>query len=163
MQSCQLQRNILKVKEIYISNLKKFYKHLKNLQIFSLNMPCALKSCSYCVQNYYNLKEIVPLEHMGSPDDVSEVPVTWMKPQRSCRMSCDVSEVTERLENELWRRWGDGRGWRRRLCSFSNPSVASPMSQIVLQPFCGFNYVTYTSPTSPGEPHMGQTSPRAKF
>ena len=69
--------------------------------------------------------------------------------------------------------------WRRRLCSFSTPSVASPTSQLILlirpiQPFCRFKYVrahiqpfrcfTYVtanpsvaSPTSPGEPPMGQT------
>ena len=30
-------------------------------------MPCALKSCSHNVQNYYSLKEIVPLEQVGEP------------------------------------------------------------------------------------------------
>ena len=43
-------------------------------------------------------------------------------------MSCDVGEVTERLENEL--------------CSFSNPSVALPTSLLILQPFRRFTYVT---------------------
>ena len=37
-------------------------------------------------------------------------------------MSCDAGEVTERLENEL--------------------SVTLPTSQLVLQPFCRFSYVT---------------------
>ena len=40
----------------------------------------------------------------GSPGDVSENPVTQEKRKKGCRMSCDVGEATERLENELWRR-----------------------------------------------------------
>ena len=43
----------------------------------------------------------------------------------------DVGEVMERLE----------------LCSFSNPSVALPMSQLILQSFHCFTYVTAHSPT----------------
>ena len=35
--------------------------------------------------------------------------------------------------------------------SFSNPSVASPMSQFILQPFFLFSYVTNSSLNSPGE------------
>ena len=31
--------------------------------------------------------------------------------------------------------------------SFSNPSLALPMSQLILQPFCCFTYVTAHSPT----------------
>ena len=38
--------------------------------------------------------------------------------------------------------------------SFSNPSVASPTSQLILQPFFRFSYVTSSSRTSPGEPPM---------
>ena len=53
-------------------------------------------------------------------------------------MSCDVGEVTESLENEH--------------SSFSNPSVASPTSQLILQTFFRFSYVTGSSP---GEPPMG--------
>ena len=33
--------------------------------------------------------------------------------------------------------------------SFSNPSVALPMSQLIIQPFCRFTYVTTHSPTLP--------------
>ena len=47
-------------------------------------------------------------------------------------MSCDVGEATEELENELYLRHS----------SFSNPSVASPTSQIILKSFRRFNYVT---------------------
>ena len=39
--------------------------------------------------------------------------------------------------------------------SFSNPSVASPMSQFILQSYFRFSYVTGSSLTSPGEPPMG--------
>ena len=37
----------------------------------------------------------------GSPGDVSENPVTWEKRKKGWRMSCDVGEATEGLENEL--------------------------------------------------------------
>ena len=50
-------------------------------------------------------------------------------------MSCDVGEVKERLENEL--------------CSFSNLSVTSPTSQLILHPFRRFTYVIAHSPTLP--------------
>ena len=40
--------------------------------------------------------------------------------------------------------------------SFSNPSVASRTSQLILQPFFRFFYVTGFSLTSPGEPPMLQ-------
>ena len=36
--------------------------------------------------------------------------------------------------------------------SFSYPPVASPTSQLILQPFFRFSYVTGSSRTSPGEP-----------
>ena len=48
-------------------------------------------------------------------------------------MSCDVGEVIESLENEQ--------------SSFSNLSVTSPMSQLILQPFRRSTYVTAHSPT----------------
>ena len=70
-------------------------------------------------------------------------------------------------------RWCDRRGWQASLLfrpsniahsptlpslylrhnSFSNPSVASPTLQLILQPFFRF-YVTGSSLTSPGEPPM---------
>ena len=37
----------------------------------------------------------------GSPDDVSEEPVTQEKQKKGWRMSCDVGKATEGLENEL--------------------------------------------------------------
>ena len=40
--------------------------------------------------------------HMcGLPGDVSENPVTYEKQKMGWRMSCDVGEATEGLENEL--------------------------------------------------------------
>ena len=39
--------------------------------------------------------------------------------------------------------------------SFSNPSIASPKSQFILQPFIRFSYVTSSSLNPPGEPPMG--------
>ena len=39
--------------------------------------------------------------------------------------------------------------------SFSNSSVASPSSHLILQPFFHFSYVTSSSLNSPGEPHIG--------
>ena len=96
----------------------------------------------------------------------------------------DVGEVTESLENqnELWRRWSDWKlgEWAELILqafcrfiyitahfptfpllylhhsSFSNPSVASPTSQLILQPFFRFSYVTGFSLTSPGELPMLQ-------
>ena len=44
-------------------------------------------------------------------------------------MSCDIGEVTEKLENEQ--------------SSFSNLFITSPTSQSILQPFHGFTYVTW--------------------
>ena len=95
--------------------------------------------------------------------------------------ACDVGEAKEGLENDLWRRWSDGKVWEwtfsslhhmRWFCftyvtahsptlpllptllllhlrhsSFSNPSVASPTSQLILQPFPCFTYVTAYFPT----------------
>ena len=106
--------------------------------------------------------------------------VKLVKQWKGWIMSCDVGEVTERLENELWRRWSDRKvgEWALLilqpfchftyvtthsptllslyLCrsSFSNPSVASPMSQFILQPFFCFPYVTSSSLNSPGKPPM---------
>ena len=45
----------------------------------------------------------------GSPGDVSEEPVTQEKRKKGCRMSCDVGEATEELENEQFRRQSKGR------------------------------------------------------
>ena len=58
-------------------------------------------------------------------------------------MSCDVGEVTEKLENELCY------DYNYKLCSFSNLSVTSPTSQLIRQPFRRFTYVTAHSSTLP--------------
>ena len=56
-------------------------------------------------------------------------------------MSCDVGEMTESLENELCYEYN------YELCSFSNLSITSPTSQLILQPFRRFTYITAHSPT----------------
>ena len=80
-------------------------------------------------------------------------------------MSCDLSDVTEMLENELcaptsqlllqaFRRFTNVTAHSPTLPllhlrhrSFSNPSVALPTSQLILQTFRRFTYVTAHSPT----------------
>ena len=37
----------------------------------------------------------------GSPGEVHEVPVKYVKQRKDCRMTCDVGEVKEVLENEV--------------------------------------------------------------
>ena len=75
-------------------------------------------------------------------------------------MSCDVGEVTERLENQLCSTVYSSAhsptfpSLHLRHNSFSNPSVALPTSQLILQSFRRFTYVTafsnpsFASPTS---------------
>ena len=58
-------------------------------------------------------------------------------------MNCDVDEAMEGLENELCYEYN------HELCSFSNLSVTSPMSQLILQPFHRFTNITAHSPTLP--------------
>ena len=58
-------------------------------------------------------------------------------------MSCDVGELTERLENE------HSSQLQSQQSSFSNLSFTSPTSQLILQPFRRFTYVTAHSPTLP--------------
>ena len=72
-------------------------------------------------------------------------------------MRCDVGEVTESLENELCSSTTHSPtlpSLYLRHSSFSNPSVASPTSQLILQHFFRFSYVTGSSLTSPGESSM---------
>ena len=60
-----------------------------------------------CAQSKIEIGEIIYSDSVsmgGSPGDVDEVPVTWVKQRKCCRMSCDVGEATEGLENELLRR-----------------------------------------------------------
>ena len=66
-----------------------------------------------------------------------------VKRRKVWRMSCDVGEVMERLENELCY------DYNYELCSFSNLSFTSLTSQLILQPFHRFTYVTAHSPTLP--------------
>ena len=66
--------------------------------------------------------------------------------------ACDVGKAPEGLKNKLWRRWSDGKvgEWAElRHSSFFNPSSALPTSQLILQPFRRFTYVTARSPNFP--------------
>ena len=85
------------------------------------------------------------------------------KAMEGLEMSCDVGEVTKRLENELQpfhhftyitAHSPTLPSLHLRHSSFSNPSVASPTSQLILQSFFCFAYITGSSLTSPGEPSM---------
>ncbi len=82
------------------------------------------------------------------------------KATKGWRMSCDVGEVTKRLENELcFTVYSSAHSptlpsLYLRHSSFSNPFVASPTSQFILQPFFRFSYVTSSSFNLPGEPSM---------
>ena len=78
-------------------------------------------------------------------------------------MSCDVGEVTERLENEQSFMYVTAHSptllfLYLRYSSFSNTSIASPTSQLILQPFFCLSYVTSSSLTSPGELPMAKTN-----
>ena len=71
------------------------------------------------------------------------------------RMSCDVGEVTERLENEQsYIQWSRAHSptfpsLYLRHNSFSSPSVPLPTSQLILKPFRCATYVAAHSPTLP--------------
>ena len=67
-------------------------------------------------------------------------------------MSCDVGEATEGLENEV--NSPSFPSLHLRHSSFSNHSVASLTSQLILQLFFRFFYVTGSSLMSPDEPPM---------
>ena len=84
--------------------------------------------------------------------------MTLVKRRKSWRISCDVAEVTERLENEqsyvtsyVTTNSPTLPSLYLRHSSFSKPSVASPTSQFILQPFFRFSYFTSSSLNSPGE------------
>ena len=79
----------------------------------------------------------------GSPGELSEELVTLDKPKKGWRMNFDVGEATEGLENELWRRWNDGRvgEWAE--------LIVIVIAELILQPFHHFTYVTTNSPTLP--------------
>ena len=114
-----------------------------------------------------------------------------VKLQKGWRMSraCDLGEGKEGLENELWRRWSNRRFGEWALLipqpfshftyvtthsptllslylhhsSFSNPSVVSPTSQLILKLFFYFSYVTSSSLNSSGEPPMCSNTGIEKF
>ena len=91
--------------------------------------------------------QVKSLWHRRSKRRVGEWAVMYVKQQKGWRMSCDVGKATEGLEIKLWRRWSDRKLGEWPHSSFSNPSVALPTSQLILQPFHCFTYVIAHSPT----------------
>ena len=92
----------------------------------------------------------------GLEPATSEIVIVGLKclcRERKLRAARQVTSV-----KSLWRRRSEGRvgqwavTWvslKNELCSFSNLSVTSPTSQLILQPFRRFSYVTAYSPTLP--------------
>ena len=65
-------------------------------------MSCVALPSPYGAMRHIYKSMYKPLYIMGgSPDDVGEVLVTYVKLRKSCRMSFDVGDATEWLENEL--------------------------------------------------------------
>ena len=83
----------------------------------------------------------------GSPGDVGELPMTWVKQRKGCKMSCDVGKAAEGLENELWSRWSDIKVGEWGSASLSNPYITLPTSQLIFKPFRRLTYVTAHSTT----------------
>ena len=81
----------------------------------------------------------------------------YIKRRNGWRMSCDVGELTEMLENEQSSNTHTHSrahsptfpSLHLRHNSFSNPFVALPTSQLILQPFRCFTYVAAHSPVLP--------------
>ena len=90
------------------------------------------------------LKFVTPPGIMGgSPGELSEELVTYEKQKNGCGINCDVGEATEGLENELWRRWNDGKvgEW--------DELIVIVIAELILQSFRHFTYATTHSPTLP--------------
>ena len=57
---------------------------------------------SHCrLQNHHGYIKHHRMGMSGSPGDVGEVPMAYVKQRKGCRMSCDVVKASEGLENEL--------------------------------------------------------------
>ena len=88
--------------------------------------------------------------------------MTKVKRRKGWRMSCDLCEVSERLENELCSTVYSSahsptfQSLHLRHNSFFNPSVALPTSQLILQPFRCFTCVIVHSPNPSFASHMSQ-------
>ena len=142
-----------------------FYEVTEAYYIFLLCITCLISNIYYapsCTMHGWLARWI-----KWRACDAGEAKKCW-------RMNCDVGEVTERLENELcciylWALFilQPFRNFTYvtthsptlpslylRHSSFSSPSVASPTSQLILQPFFRFSSVTSSSLNSPGLPPM---------
>ena len=112
----------------------------------NLHLSCNPAGRSHCTsQNHEYFKH----HHRGmggSPGDVGEVHMTYVKQWNGFRMNCDLDEAAEGLEDEPHSPTLTSLHLRH--SSFSNPSAALPTSQFVRQLFRCFTYVIDTSPTS---------------
>ena len=113
-------------------------------------------SVGYLKKKPWNVVEVTPMGHGRL--------ARWRKWK-----SCDVGEAKEGLENE---QSSFSKAFSRftyviahsptlpslylKHSSFSNPSIASPTSQFILQPLFCFSYATSSSLNSPGELPMLQ-------
>ena len=79
--------------------------------------------------------QVKSLWHRRGERRIAEWAVTQVKQRKDWRMSCDVRKAMEGLENELWRRWNDGK--------------VGEWTLLILQPFRHFTHVTAPSPTLP--------------
>ena len=70
--------------------------------------------------------------------------MTLVKRRKGWRMSCDVGKSTEGMSSAHSPTFPS---LHLRHNLFSNPSVALPTSQLILQPFRCFTYITVHSPT----------------
>ena len=64
-------------------------------------------------------------------------------------MSCDIGEVMKKVGESALLILQPSSSLQIHHSSFSNPSVALPISQLILQPFYRFTYITTHSPTLP--------------
>ena len=75
-------------------------KETENFRVMQSHRLWVRVSRTDCIQAVPKL--FVEIDIMGgSPDDVSENPVTGEKRKKGWRMSCDVGKAREGLENEL--------------------------------------------------------------
>ena len=75
--------------------------------------------------------------------------MTQVKQRNGYRTSCDVGKAAEGLESGAVTQVKRCKDWRMRLYLILQPFVASPTSQLILQPFRRYTYVIARSTTLP--------------
>ena len=130
----------------------KMYWNPNKMRLFQIMWYNLIVTCARIVQS-----QGIVLKRIHRHEIICYTMTAWKHVRlarwRKWRVS-DVEEAKEGLENELWRRWTNGRIWEWaltyvKLCSFSKLSITSPTSQLILQPFRRFTHVTVHSPTLP--------------